>query len=134
LAKKQQRLTMRLAEERVVAIGDVDVLVHVLVNLLSNASKFSAAGTTIDIELSAGPPAVHVRDEGQGMSPDDLSRLFDPAQRPTVRPTANESTSGDGLVLSHRWVSAMGGQLTCRSTQGQGSTFTVQLPASTSAK
>jgi signal transduction histidine kinase/ActR/RegA family two-component response regulator len=102
---------------------------QVLLNLLSNAIKYNHEGgmVTLSCEESAnGRLRVKVTDTGPGIPPDKLKRLFTPFDRLGAEPTGIEG-SGLGLSLSKRLTEAMGGTLGVNSTQGQGSTFWVDL-------
>ena len=101
-------------------------------NLLSNAIKYSPVGGHIELLVShdGGLTVVNVRDEGAGLSPEDMSRLFGRFQRLSAKPTAGESSTGLGLSIVKRIIDMHGGHVTAESAgPGQGSTFTVTLPA-----
>jgi signal transduction histidine kinase len=123
---KGQTLNLECASD-VRLKGDDAIYEHVVVNLVSNASKYSPAGATVTVRLG-DDGTLSVIDEGVGLSARDLALLFDPAERPSNRPTAHEPSSGEGLLLCDRWVKAMGGELVSTSTPGQGTTFTLRLP------
>ena len=73
---------------------------------------------------------IRVTDEGAGLSPEDLGRLFGRFQRLSAKPTAGESSTGLGLSIVKRIIDMHGGQITADSAgPGQGSTFTIILPA-----
>ena len=73
---------------------------------------------------------IRVADEGAGLSPEDLSRLFGRFQRLSAKPTAGESSTGLGLSIVKRIVDMHGGKVSANSAgPGQGSTFTITLPA-----
>ena len=73
---------------------------------------------------------IRVADEGAGLSPEDLGRRFGRFQRLSAKPTAGESSTGLGLSIVKRIIDMHGGQVTAESGgPGQGSTFTVMLPA-----
>ena len=73
---------------------------------------------------------IRVADEGAGLSPEDLSRLFGRFQRLSAKPTAGESSTGLGLSIVKRIVDMHGGKVTANSGgPGLGSTFTITLPA-----
>ena len=130
-----------LASERQIAIsivGELDTclvaadrqrLRQVLLNLLSNAVKYNRHGGTVEVrvDLADGSCESDVRDQGPGMSPEGLERLFVPFERLDADRTAVEG-SGLGLVLSKLLVEAMGGSLGVTSTLGQGTTFTLEFP------
>ena len=69
-------------------------------------------------------------DEGAGLSPEDLGRLFGRFQRLSAKPTGGESSTGLGLSIVKRIVDMHGGKVTANSAgAGEGSTFTISLPA-----
>ena len=73
---------------------------------------------------------IRVADQGQGLSPEDLGRLFGRFQRLSAKPTAGESSTGLGLSIVKRIIDMHGGEVTARSDgPGLGSTFTILLPA-----
>ena len=73
---------------------------------------------------------IRVADEGAGLSPEDLGRLFGRFQRLSAKPTAGESSTGLGLSIVKRIIDMHGGQVTAESAgPGQGSIFTIILPA-----
>jgi len=103
---------------------------QVLVNLVTNASKSMVEGRrgVVTVEVGAGGPGMarlEVRDDGAGIEPDVLKRVFDPFF--TTR-KVGEGT-GLGLPICHSIVTAHGGTIVAASTPGLGSTFRVELPA-----
>lgn len=111
--------------------GDAALLRRVLDNLLDNARKYSPPGSPIRVvaRTDALGASVAVADEGTGIAPEDLARLFTPffrADRSRARATGGV---GLGLSLSRRIAEAHGGRLTAASAPGRGSTFTLTLPA-----
>jgi signal transduction histidine kinase len=126
--RKEQTIVFTLPSEKIWAYGDPAIFAHVVLNLLSNASKFSPPNTRATITVSAEKPQVRVTDQGQGLDAANLARLFDRTQRPDVKPTGQEPTSGEGLLLCERWMRVMGGTITCESVLSQGSTFLLSLP------
>jgi signal transduction histidine kinase/ActR/RegA family two-component response regulator len=103
---------------------------QVLVNLMSNAIKYNRHGGTITItcqEQGASQASVVVADTGQGLSQDDLDRVFVPFERLGAEQTATEGT-GIGLPLAKALAEAMGGRLSASSVLGEGSAFTLTLP------
>jgi signal transduction histidine kinase len=103
---------------------------QVLNNLLGNAIKFSHAGTAIEVSVQVGVNAVTVavRDQGQGIPADELSRLFRNFGTTRVRGTAGEPSTGLGLAIARKIVEGHGGTVAVDSTVGQGSTFSFSLP------
>ena len=73
---------------------------------------------------------IRIADEGAGLSPEDLGRLFGRFQRLSAKPTAGESSTGLGLSIVKRIIDMHGGEVTAASNgPGTGSTFTILLPA-----
>lgn len=107
---------------------DADRLDQVMANLLSNAMKFSPPGSAISVIARATADAVtiDVVDRGQGISPEDLTHIFDKFRRGA----GAESTPGTGLGLyiSRAVLEAQGGRLEATSRLGRGSRFRVVLP------
>ncbi|MEO8698733.1 MAG: ATP-binding protein [Kofleriaceae bacterium] len=105
--------------------GDPQRLRQVLVNLVSNAADASKPGANVTVRFStdAGTIAIEVQDHGRGIGADDLPRIFEPFF--TTRPDG----TGLGLAICHKVVRAHGGDIRVRSILGEGSTFTVVLPA-----
>ncbi|MCW5831505.1 MAG: GAF domain-containing protein, partial [Labilithrix sp.] len=102
---------------------------QVLTNLLENAGKYSASGTTVEVEVRAVDDGVEiaVTDRGAGIAPDELPKLFDrfyQAQRARER----KSGLGLGLYITKGFVEAHGGRIDVESAVGRGSTFRVWFP------
>lgn len=120
--------------DAVAVLADRRRLQQVILNLVSNAVRFSAAGTTIRIEteqgLDARRPAarIHVVDQGPGIPAELLARLFVPFDR-LGADAGREGGAGLGLVLARRLTEAMGGTLDLVSTIGVGTHVTVSLAA-----
>jgi PAS domain S-box-containing protein len=119
-----------LAPDDLVVWADPDRVEQVLVNLLTNAYKYSPPGSTITIQARPdGPPSrvlVHVRDEGIGIAQKHLPHIFD-----RFYPTeTSEKGVGLGLYICKGLVEAMGGEIWVTSEVGRGSTFSFHLPAS----
>jgi signal transduction histidine kinase/CheY-like chemotaxis protein/streptogramin lyase len=116
-----------------VALGDSGRLHQVLVNLVSNAIKFTArGGVTLllgytESNVSGPTLTFSVADTGQGIPEDRLPDLFSPFVQLANAETAPEG-SGLGLAISKRLVEAMGGGISVRSRIGQGSTFEFHVP------
>ncbi|WP_066341384.1 hybrid sensor histidine kinase/response regulator [Azohydromonas lata] len=97
---------------------------QVLINLLGNAVKFTAAGSvTLRARYARQMALFEVQDSGPGMNAQELERVFDPFERGS----AAGGGSGLGLTIARMLVILMGGELTARSTPGEGSTFTLKL-------
>ncbi len=108
---------------------------QILVNLVGNAIKFTEAGCvkiTMAFESEAGTSpklTFHVHDTGIGMSPEQVAELFRPFVQAEASTTRRYGGSGLGLVISQRLARILGGDITLESRIGQGSTFSVSIPA-----
>jgi signal transduction histidine kinase len=110
---------------------DPDRLREAVDNLLSNAIKYSPNGSRIELTMHGDDAAtvIVVRDEGAGLSQEDLGRLFGRFQRLSAKPTAGESSTGLGLSIVKRIVELHGGTVSAESDgPGRGSTFMIRLP------
>lgn len=130
------RLDLRLGrgEEGMVMEVDVTRFRQSLLNLLSNACKFTSNGTValeVGREEAAGRTWLNwcVRDTGIGIAEDQLGRLFQPFTQVDSAATRKYGGSGLGLAISRRLCEMMGGALTVESRLGEGSTFTMRMPA-----
>ena len=114
--------------------ADLIRLRQILLNLLSNACKFTDQGTvTLSLERDAlnGVETVtfQVMDSGIGMTPEQLSRLFRPFTQADASTTRKYGGTGLGLVISRRFCQMMSGDIQVQSDPGKGTIFTVTLPA-----
>ena len=102
-----------------------------LLNLISNAIKFTGAGGRVELECQSDEGAVRiaVRDTGVGISPERLADIFDPFVQVDPDLTRQRQGAGLGLAISRELARAMGGEITVESQPGVGSTFTLTLPA-----
>ena len=129
LAEKQLAFEATAMPESLCLEGDEDKVRQIIVNLLSNAMKFTPAGRiTLDVEETPATVSIAVTDTGIGISEDQLERIFEPFVQAPHEPLAPERGVGLGLAISRRLAAAMRGDLTVRSTPGRGSTFTLTLP------
>lgn len=105
-------------------------------NLLSNAIKYSPSGGKIELLMSGDKEftQILVKDDGPGLSQEDLGRLFGRFQRLSAKPTAGESSTGLGLSIVKRIVELHGGTVAAESDgPGRGATFMIRLPMTTEA-
>jgi signal transduction histidine kinase len=112
--------------------ADRDKLGQIILNLLTNAIKFTPTGGTIKVDASVTPTHVHinVEDTGVGIKQDDLQRVFEPFVQVGRSLTTTTQGTGLGLAISRDLARTMGGDITAESTVGRGSIFTVVLPRS----
>lgn len=114
--------------------ADPGKLVRVLDNLLGNAVKYAPAHTTITLKAYPSPDhntlCISVTDQGPGIPEKDLERIFlRTCTLSEARTPGSSSGSGLGLAIVRTIVTRHGGQVSCQSTPGCGSTFLVTLPA-----
>jgi PAS domain S-box-containing protein len=110
--------------------ADRDKIGAVISNLISNAIKYSPKGKNIEVTCvaKAGQVVVSVKDQGMGIAPDDLARIFDRYYRVEANHTRHISGFGIGLYLSSEIISRHGGKVWAESQSGVGSTFYFSLP------
>jgi signal transduction histidine kinase len=110
---------------------DADRINQVINNFISNAIKFSEAGTKIMLQGRRldGQIEVAVIDQGPGIPAAELEQIFAAFARGSVMPSAGERSTGLGLAIVKRLISAHGGEVAVASRVGQGSTFSFTLPA-----
>ena len=129
-ARKQQTITVA-APANHIAMCDADRVREAIDNLVSNAVKYSPIGGAIDLLVGEedGGILIQVSDQGAGLSPEDISRLFGRFQRLSAKPTAGESSTGLGLSIVKRIVDLHGGRIAVQSAApGKGATFKMILP------
>ena len=122
------RIQVEIPADVPAAAADYNRLERIIINLLSNALKYSTPGTpvTVGVRQEDGMVRISVRDSGPGIPPEELPRLF---QR-YYRPEGMRSTEGIGLGLyiARLLVEAHGGRIEVESEVGKGSTFSFTLP------
>jgi signal transduction histidine kinase len=122
-------LRLRLPEAEVQATADPDRLRQVLLNLLSNALKFTDAGEiSLSLEVGDDHALLAVRDSGIGIAATDLERIFEPFTQLDASHTRSRGGAGLGLSVSRGLTRLMGGELWALSEPGRGSVFTLRLP------
>lgn len=126
-----QRLVCELGELPVIE-GDDQRLHQVLTSLLENAIKFTPEGGAIALRAraEAGRVRVEVEDDGPGIAPEALSRLFEPFSQLDMGTTRQAGGVGVGLAIAKALVEAHGGEIGVESRVGCGSTFWLTLPSS----
>jgi two-component system, OmpR family, sensor histidine kinase SenX3 len=116
--------------------GDADLLVTAIRNLVDNAANYSASGTRVAVSVRRAEELVEiaVADQGQGIAISEQSRIFERFYRvDTARSRATGGT-GLGLAIVKHICANQGGEVTVWSEQGQGSTFTMRLPAAPTSR
>jgi signal transduction histidine kinase len=110
--------------------ADREKLQQIVLNLLTNAMKFTDAGGTVRLscEVSGADIRIRVTDSGRGISPDQLERIFEPFVQVDARLTRTQEGVGLGLAISRDLARGMGGDLSVESVVDKGSTFTLRMP------
>ncbi|RYG63060.1 response regulator, partial [bacterium] len=122
-------------KQEIYVVADRQRIKQVLINLISNGIKYNRENGSVFFALepnSDGRVRLGVRDTGQGLSSEDLAKLFVPFERLGASKAGIDGT-GLGLVLSKHLLSSMDGGLEVESTEGVGSTFWLELPTSSHA-
>ncbi|HEY0077379.1 MAG TPA: ATP-binding protein [Pyrinomonadaceae bacterium] len=104
---------------------------RVLVNLVSNALKFTSKGGRVEIraaQIGDRMARISVADTGVGIQPEDLERLFDKYEQARSRATRSEKGTGLGLYITRQLVELHGGEISVTSEVGKGSTFSFTIP------
>jgi signal transduction histidine kinase len=113
--------------------ADRDKIGSVISNFISNAIKYSPKGKYIDVSciVKDGEVILSVKDDGMGIKPEDLDKIFDRYYRVETNHTRHISGFGIGLYLSSEIIERHGGKVWAKSESGKGSTFYFSLPLAT---
>ena len=135
LRTRNLRFVRRSCGEEVWVRADREKMEQILVNLMANAIKFTQPNGEIVLECSAAGDrvTVRIRDTGPGIPADKLTAIFEPFVQIARSAGAPNEGVGLGLAISRDLARAMGGDLVAESVMGQGSTFTLTLPAASTA-
>jgi signal transduction histidine kinase len=138
LTKNANALVIREDQGLGAMYSDVTRVRQCLLNLLSNAGKFTKGGTIhLEATREEGTDAdwvvFRIRDSGIGMTPAQVARLFQAFAQADASTTRKYGGTGLGLAITRKFCRMMGGDISAESTPGQGSTFTIRLPASLDA-
>lgn len=120
------------APNKLQLLGDENRIRQILVNLLSNALKFTDTGTislTVSYDLAGEVLKLVVSDTGMGISPETLEHLFTPFELGASQEERNRGGAGLGLTISKKLSELMGGDICVESVYGNGATFTVTISA-----
>jgi PAS domain S-box-containing protein len=132
--KNANTLQVHCADDLGTMRADLTKVRQALLILLSNACKFTERGTItlgVNRELVDSPAWIRFRvtDTGIGMTPEQMGKLFQAFHQADASATRKYGGTGLGLAISQKICQMMGGEITVESTLGQGSTFTISLPA-----
>jgi two-component system, OmpR family, sensor histidine kinase KdpD len=126
--RAEERIDVSLPAEPLLVHADADQVERVLVNLLENALKFSPPESRVAVRVASagGEALVTVEDEGPGLSPAELERIFLPFQHGST--VADGTGTGLGLAIARGFAEANGGRVAVESRRGHGASFTLALP------
>jgi signal transduction histidine kinase len=136
VAKNANTLVVQVAEGVGTIHSDSTKIRQSLLNLLSNACKFTTQGTLTLVvrramQENAERVLFQIQDTGIGLSPAKIEKLFQPFTQADASTTRKYSGTGLGLAITQRFCHMLGGDLTVESRLEQGSTFTIRLPVAT---
>jgi signal transduction histidine kinase len=132
---EQKHISIEVSSDDQRISADPTRLVQVLVNLLSNAIKFSPPDAVVTIGVERNGPSITIRisDNGPGMVPEDLTRVFDRFQQAQNTSASKMAGSGLGLAICKAIMTAHGGRIGVESQLAKGSTFWIELPVKAAA-
>jgi PAS domain S-box-containing protein len=130
VARNGNRLVVNVPDKPGTMWTDSTKLRQMLLNLLSNAAKFTEKGTiTLEVARAKGEMIFRVRDTGIGITDEQMSRLFEAFAQADAGTTRRYGGTGLGLAITRKFCRLMGGDVIGDSSPGKGSTFTIRLPA-----
>jgi PAS domain S-box-containing protein len=130
-AKNGNTLETRIPADPGELHADQTKVRQMLLNLLSNACKFTSRGTiTLAVERDGGDVTFVVRDTGIGMTGEQMDRLFEAFAQAEASTASRYGGTGLGLAITKKFAHLMGGDVTVTSAPGDGSTFSIRLPRS----
>ena len=135
-ATKGLTLTAPPCPNSIVAIGDRLKIEQIVLNLVSNAVKFTPPGGSVTVSCRDGDDAVSLRvtDTGPGIPTERLDDIFEPFVQLGRSLSSGHEGAGLGLAISRDLARAMGGDVTVESVSGKGATFTLRLPRAAQAR
>ena len=130
IESKRLRYRRHAPATSLVARGDHAKVQQIVLNLFSNAIKFTPEGGQVEVEWSTDESKIRIRvsDTGVGIPPDHLHSVFEPFMQLTGPLARRSGGTGLGLSISRDFARGMGGQLLVESEPGRGSAFTLVLP------
>lgn len=137
-AERKEQKILFSGDSNLFAHVDADCIREIFDNLISNAVKYSPKGKKIEVKICHHQPPdrrektiiFSVRDEGQGLTSDDMKKLFGKFERLSAKPTGGEPSTGLGLSIVKQLAELHGGKVWAESEgKNQGATFFVELPA-----
>ena len=135
ITRSKLTVTPQLTPEAPPVRSDRQKVKQIVVNLLSNALKFTHQGGIeigVHVDADARTVSIIVNDTGIGIAPEYHERIFEDFRQLDDSPSRQYGGTGLGLAISRRLATALGGRITLGSTLGQGSTFTLTIPVDVS--
>jgi len=132
IARSKLTVTPKLCPDLPMVYSDRQKVKQIIVNLLSNALKFTHEGgiqITVAYHQVDRTASVSVVDTGIGISPENHEKIFEDFRQVDDSPSRQYGGTGLGLAICRRLATALGGRITLESTMGKGSTFTLTIPA-----
>jgi signal transduction histidine kinase len=128
--EKQLSLVTDIQLEDNFIVQDANFVKRIVINLVSNAIKFTESGQImVQVkEIGKTKIAIAVSDTGVGVAPEDRDKIFEAFRQADQSFTRQHSGTGLGLAITNSLIKMMGGKISLDSTLGQGSTFTVEIP------
>jgi PAS domain S-box-containing protein len=134
IARSKLAVTQRLAVEPPIVQSDRQKVKQIIVNLLSNALKFTHDGgidIAVEFDSDARLATISVSDSGIGVAPENHEKIFEDFRQVDDSPSRQYGGTGLGLAICRRLANALGGRISLESTLGEGSTFTLTVPGDT---
>lgn len=129
--KKNLAIRFEIQEPDMELYTDREKLRRVLLNLLSNALKFTdEGGVTVRCKKEKQGIVIHVEDTGIGIGKDDIENVFNAFEQADSHDSRKYTGTGLGLTICRQYIQLLGGEITVRSTPGRGSRFSILLPVS----
>jgi signal transduction histidine kinase len=129
IARSKLKVTPKLSPEGPLVFSDRQKVKQIVVNLLSNALKFThEGGVEIGVGLDHNVATITVADSGIGIAPEYHERIFEDFRQVDDSPSRHYGGTGLGLAICRRLANALGGRITLHSRIGHGSTFTLAIP------
>ena len=129
-AQNKNIITQVKVDEGINLYADPNMMLSVLLNMMSNALKFTHAGGYVNLlaEVQQDQLLIHVQDTGVGMSTEQIDKFFATTQPKSVQGTGGERGTGLGMLLCKQFVEKHKGRIQINSVIGEGTTFTVVVP------
>ena len=127
--KKKIELELQ-APDSLMIQSDNHCILRSFENLISNALKFSKERKKVFIKMQGNDngATISVQDEAGGFTQNDLKKMYGKFQKLSALPTAGESATGLGLLITKLMLKKVKGEIRCETTEGMGSTFTITIP------